>query len=515
VELRAKRADAASQRIGAELELGFRERLPRHEAIELRADRAGFEPARVQQILACTVGPSLPVGAVPATRCQEEDRDHGQSILRTMWSFLSAACLVPCGDGEAMKHGECFPAAGDEPAYDFSTLGCDVFLEETGGVESPLAIDVHVGGTTTICGGLHSAGHTDGHFTGDVDSLDVSFDVSANVIASLASEPDSEVHAYFFDRWGDELGTMSGPEPMDSLTMRPRAGETITIDLAGYQGSGGAYAITLETRALLFTGNVTAGYSTACTVLASRDVQCWGEKGDEVSRAGVGAMSAAVGSSQVCGLTATGVLRCWGTAGDPYEAAGTYTGVAVNGYSRGYALCALDAGGVITCWDDADVSAGGVAPGLAGGPWRDVSTGFNTTCAVDAEGRVACAGKYLTDAPDGAFQKVEVAQGLACGLTTEGSIVCWADKAAYGSAEETAALVPEGSGFEDVAIGFEYVCGLRAGDVSCWGLLAKSVPANTAFTSVTGGNNHACGVRDDGAVACWGLNRGGVVSDTP
>ena len=60
--------------------------------------------------------------------------------------------------------------------------------------------------------------------------------------------------------------------------------------------------------------------------------------------------------------------------------------------------------------------------------------------------------------------------------------------------------------FRSVSAGYFHACGLRADDtVTCWGLLqdqAYAVP-DGAFTAVTAGLLATCGLRPDQTVECW------------
>ena len=67
-----------------------------------------------------------------------------------------------------------------------------------------------------------------------------------------------------------------------------------------------------------------------------------------------------------------------------------------------------------------------------------------------------------------------------------------------------------------MSAGYVHTCGVRDdGSVACWGLddNGESTPPEGEFASVSAGCNtlggHSCGVRDDGSVACWGNDRDG------
>ena len=65
-----------------------------------------------------------------------------------------------------------------------------------------------------------------------------------------------------------------------------------------------------------------------------------------------------------------------------------------------------------------------------------------------------------------------------------------------------------GSGFTQISSGANHACGLRAnGSIACWGSNVfgqATPPATGVFTSISSGDAHTCALRNDGAVVCWG-----------
>lgn len=60
-----------------------------------------------------------------------------------------------------------------------------------------------------------------------------------------------------------------------------------------------------------------------------------------------------------------------------------------------------------------------------------------------------------------------------------------------------------------VDAGRSHSCGVRAdGAAACWGRnqLGQASPPGGAFTQVTTGADHTCGIRVDGSITCWGAN---------
>lgn len=81
-----------------------------------------------------------------------------------------------------------------------------------------------------------------------------------------------------------------------------------------------------------------------------------------------------------------------------------------------------------------------------------------------------------------------------------------------------------------MSAGHEHACGLREnGEVECWGTnhafafrdgisviidTGQANPPAGRFTAVDAGHSHTCGLREDGAIECWGWNDDGQ-TDAP
>ena len=74
---------------------------------------------------------------------------------------------------------------------------------------------------------------------------------------------------------------------------------------------------------------------------------------------------------------------------------------------------------------------------------------------------------------------------------------------------------PPPTPFIAVSAGDRHSCGLREhGAIVCWGLNDHGQTAAAAgpFTAISAGSFHACGLRESGEIACWGLNDEGLVN---
>ena len=81
------------------------------------------------------------------------------------------------------------------------------------------------------------------------------------------------------------------------------------------------------------------------------------------------------------------------------------------------------------------------------------------------------------------------------------------DDGAQASAEVRVTVTVAGEAFVSVSAGRYHTCGVRdTGAVACWGndFDGESSPPAGTFISVSAGNSYTCGVRGTGAVECWG-----------
>lgn len=137
-------------------------------------------------------------------------------------------------------------------------------------------------------------------------------------------------------------------------------------------------------------------------------------------------------------------------------------------------------------------------------PFVQVSSGYNHTCGLRADGAVVCRGSLETyrrivpiPPEDERFYTISSGAGHVCGLRNDGNAICWGD----------ISQPPKGEHFIEISSGNEHTCGLRADGVSvCWGDTHRmgQQPEHERFISISSGGAHACGLRDDGFVVCWG-----------
>ena len=197
--------------------------------------------------------------------------------------------------------------------------------------------------------------------------------------------------------------------------------------------------------------------------------------------------------------------------------------------------CAIRAGsGAIECWGDNYAGQLEAPPGS----FSAISAGVDYTCAIRAgSGAIECWGSRNNrwgiktdygqmDAPPGSFTAVATGQVYACAIRAgSGEIACWGSN----SRPELVAMNEDGEEvweeahvgrldaptgrFTAVYLHYYYACGLReSGAIECWGSEIYPVPPDDPpddpYIPVSG--DLACLVRESGAIGCWYGSGGGI-----
>ncbi|MBC7710727.1 MAG: Ig-like domain repeat protein [Rhizobacter sp.] len=232
---------------------------------------------------------------------------------------------------------------------------------------------------------------------------------------------------------------------------------------------------------------VSAGSQFACALTGSGGVKCWGlnnlgQLGNgtttsysanatpvDVSGLASGAVAISAGRSSACAVLTTGGVQCWGDNSFGQLGDGTYTNrstpVAVVGLSSpvtqvavaGYHTCALMNSGAVKCWGgnfwgqfgqgNTSSSPTAVDTLPLGAGATKLSVGFGHTCAVLGGGAVKYWGyNALGQLADGTMinqsspvtpaglsagvQSISAGNFFTCAFMSAGSIKCWGDNQA-------------------------------------------------------------------------------------
>ena len=347
--------------------------------------------------------------------------------------------------------------------------------------------------------------------------------VDAGETHTCAALDDGTVRCFGSSNFGAMLGSGrlgNGPDGADSATpvVAPRAacGRAITL----------------------------SGNHTCCIDPPGR--RCWGENFQGELGGDVGTVvpaphafddsfaleSIASGFRHTCGLTSEGTLWCWGYNGQGNLGLGTTTESEIVPVRVGTGYAQVAAGGDHTC----SLTTNG----------RVFCSGLNDSTELGVPGKTVIAtpvrsGCEASNSGDACFDDyVAVGAGAfhTCAIRKSGDLYCWGGNlngqigigpptTSYQEPEPRRVLSDES--WVEVDGGRSYTCGLtKAGALYCWGLnedrqlgipeqdLVSSpakvdVDAPDGFRSIGLGMYHACAIRADRTLWCWGRNTDGQI----
>jgi len=255
----------------------------------------------------------------------------------------------------------------------------------------------------------------------------------------------------------------------------------------------------------------------------------------------------------------------------PICAQGRCAGITAMGLGASHSCVLLDGGGARCTGQAGAGQIPGRAPAIVSVPGASaIAIGARHRCALAGDGTVWCWGNNVNGelgdgtsegrAAKGAVLGVEGAtqiaagEGHTCARVAKGSVMCWGrdDKGQLGSASAgppanptvqpmmMKTLAPSGAvmipslDLTSLSLGGDTTCGLRRdGAIACWGALSiaaapsipgRSAPSKTApkpkpvagvkdVTAVALGGDHSCALLQDGSVTCWGDNEKGQLGD--
>lgn len=252
---------------------------------------------------------------------------------------------------------------------------------------------------------------------------------------------------------------------------------------------------------------VSAGNHFNCSIDANGAPFCWGIDDADQSNPPAGKIftQLSAGDAHVCGRAPNGQISCWGWNG--FGAAQPPADPGFLSVASGAThSCALFFDGSVECWGN---SSGDRTTPPSGVAFTQISAGADHTCGLDASGKAYCWGvdAYGQAAPPAGASYSQVSAGgfFSCGLlSTTSAVECWGGDGVIDSIRSE-----PGGTFKDISAGFRHACAIRDDDtITCWGDNTNNQTANPAgtFHSVSAGYDHTCALRTDGRLLCWGEN---------
>lgn len=268
-----------------------------------------------------------------------------------------------------------------------------------------------------------------------------------------------------------------------------------------------------------------------CFISSNNKLKCWGNNtsgqvGDGTTTtydqpvdvdAGTDYSKISVGKTHTCGLSTTGEVKCWGdnaygklgnnttiTSSAPVSVATGYSNI----FAGGDITCGIKAGDVY-CWGN-NASTGAMGNGTTTGTVLVPTLSFN-----------------------GTYDFIDLAVGVShvCAVDTNQDLYCWGSNSSGQLGDNSTTVRPSpvliGNGYVKVKtqstnyIGY-HTCGLKdTGAIFCWGknytgqlgdnstvdrLVPTAVFGAYTFSDLSVGTLHTCGLLTSGGVMCWGSN---------
>ena len=268
-----------------------------------------------------------------------------------------------------------------------------------------------------------------------------------------------------------------------------------------------------EQAAAVKIETITTRQNTTCAIKTDGTLTCWGNNDAGKASPPTGTFTqVTLGWYSTCGLKTDGTVACWGETANNQNA-GFPTGQTFTQISSGEVhTCGIKTDGTLYCWGGFNGFGETTPPS---GTYTQVATGWNHACAIKTDGTLACWGAGTTNtgtdpnrgqaiAPSGTFIQVSAGWYNTCGLKTDGSLLCWGDDSA-----NQVSNTPSSGSYIQVSTGESgAICAIDvASAVTCWGNTSlQGTPPSDTFTQITLGAGHACGLRTDGQLICWGDN---------
>jgi len=252
----------------------------------------------------------------------------------------------------------------------------------------------------------------------------------------------------------------------------------------------------------LLAADVTGGADYACAIVRDSTIRCTGTLlsfppsiNDFASLGG--------GGDHACGVRGDGTIRCWGPNlfRQLFAPAGDYREVTAGRHHS----CGLRGDGSIVCWGLND--AGQTVPPRGTG-YRAITAAkaAHHTCALDAQDAIVCWGDgqegQTAGLPGTGYWLLAATETGGCAVDSDGTLRCWGNPIPG---------LPFTDGITSLSAGRDFVCAVRAGTINCWGPAntdgVLEPPPGSDFVRIGAGFTHACALRRNGRVKCWGAIR--------
>jgi alpha-tubulin suppressor-like RCC1 family protein len=139
----------------------------------------------------------------------------------------------------------------------------------------------------------------------------------------------------------------------------------------------------------------------------------------------------------------------------------------------------------------------------------EVAAGGDHTCALKSTSEIACWGRdtelQVSNRPVvGGWKHIAAGQNFNCAVNLDGSIYCW------GEDDFNQLSAPAGNDWDLIAAGQAFACAINlTGDLQCWGKdedgQVSEADNSVAMKAVAGGDEQGCALtRDEGRLTCWG-----------
>jgi alpha-tubulin suppressor-like RCC1 family protein len=380
--------------------------------------------------------------------------------------------------------------------------------------------------------------------------------------------------------WGDG-STGSTNASSSTQTKIWRAAGNYTASLSFIDSTNNTASVTQAVAVI--DHPISSGAQHSCAILSDNTVACWGQNnaGQLGNSANVDTNIPVVvpGLNNVISLTAHGYgtcvaktdgsVWCWGGYGftnTPQQVAGITNVVALA--STWEHVCALQRAGTVKCFGNTSQGALGdgvifhnqADPAVQASNLTDavsIAAGGSHTCAIKADQTVVCWGNGALGAVGpstsaiattpvavaGVNNAISLALGeyLSCAVITDGTVMCWGNAGSSLAATfargqgitgntittATPQVMPGLNNVVSMSIGRYHACVLKSNNtVDCWGTIGggtKQLTPVAVMTSATetlknvqaigSGWGQTCAIKFNGAAFCWGSNSNGQLGN--